>query len=149
MFSNSRILATICPGVCAMKYCSSSTGTISVSTSHMLRFGGEALSRAEPPAGPLKFKMLQFSCKQPEISPTIGPNRKVGKTSNERTKLEREHHDPRPCPRSFSARKIFPDLSLSGSQANTIISILDASQRNRCTGSRDIFIFLKIPIGPS
>ena len=30
---------------------------ISVSTSHMLRFGGEALSRAEPPAGPLKFNV--------------------------------------------------------------------------------------------
>ena len=30
--------------------------------------GGEALSRAEPPAGPPKLKMLQFSCKQSEIS---------------------------------------------------------------------------------
>ena len=29
--------------------------------------GGEALSRAEPPAGPLKFRMLQFSYNDTEI----------------------------------------------------------------------------------
>ena len=56
------IWPTICPGVCAIKYCSSSTEEISVSTSHMLCCGGEALSRAEPPAGPPKLKLLQFSC---------------------------------------------------------------------------------------
>ena len=45
----------MCPGVCAIKYCSSSTGTISVSTSYMLRGGGDALSRAGPPAGSPKI----------------------------------------------------------------------------------------------
>ena len=94
--NNPSILAAICPGVCAIKYCSSSTGTISVSTSHMFTCRGEALSRAEPPAGPLKLELLQFSCNEPEISATTAPNAKAGKTSSERTKLEREHHDPRP-----------------------------------------------------
>ena len=101
--NNPNIIAAICHGACAIKYCSSSTGTISVSTSHVLIIrGGESLSRAEPPAGPPKLKMLQFSCKQSEISATMIPNAKVGKTSSERTKLEREQYDPWPWESSFS-----------------------------------------------
>ena len=115
-----NILAKICPGACAIKYCSSSSDTISVSTSHMLRRGGEALSRAEPPAGPPKLELLQFSCKDPEIFAKTAPNAKVGKTSSERTKLEREHHDPRPVKGSFSARKIFLHFSLAPSEAKCI-----------------------------
>ena len=78
---------------------------------------GEDLSRAKPPAGPLKLKLLQFSCNEPQILATTAPNAKVGKTSSERTKLEREHHDPEPWSRSFSARKIFLDFSLTPSEA--------------------------------
>ena len=112
-----RFLASICSGVCAIKYCSSSTDEISVSTSHMLYIlRGEALSRAEPPAGPLKFKMLQFSHNGSEIPNQSGDFEKVWISSSERTILERERHDLQPWPRSFSARKIFPDLSLTGSQ---------------------------------
>ena len=77
-----------------------------VSTSHVLSFsfGGEALSRAEPPAGPPKLNLLQISRKECDFSASW----------------------PRPGILSFSARKIFPDVSITGSETTYIYLDFDS-----------------------
>ena len=102
------------------------------STNHVLVFllGGEALSKAEPPAGPLRFKMLQFSNNGSEIPAQSAISKMYGF---------------RQASEQFSSESIMtPDLSLSHSprekfswtsrlhhpKRHAFFLILEASRRN-------------------
>ena len=71
-----RILATICPGVCAIKYCSSSTGTISVSTSHMLCLGAKPFPRLSPRQGRWNLKCFNVHVSIPKFRPQLARTEK-------------------------------------------------------------------------
>ena len=82
--------AAICLALCPLKCCSSS-GKASPSLQaicEFISFGRSTFPGAEPPAGPLKFRMLQFSCNDLQIRAQTAdlissrsPREKISQTS--------------------------------------------------------------------